>query len=184
MDTLGNTDTPLINTERKAIDEGKDTNDIDEIITNINICLGIIYYIIAIIPFYNIVTFLIPYKDMVILDSKKKIIVCRKSIWCCKFGPKKIYDYSQIKRIRLYVSSTPDPERPFDRLYFSNADIYSFDGQQDSLFNSIKYNEEKFNKMVKIFEKHFNIDVEPIDVCKNNINFNNSPDDQIITTDN
>ncbi len=38
--------------------------------------------------------------------------------------------------------------------------------------------------MVKIFEKHFNIDVEPIDVCKNNINFNNSPDDQIITTDN
>ncbi len=72
MDTLGNTDTPLINTERKAIDEGKDTNDIDEIITNINICLGIIYYIIAIIPFYNIVTFLIPYKDIVILDSKKK----------------------------------------------------------------------------------------------------------------
>ena len=184
MDTLWNTDTPLINTERKAIDEGKDTTEVDEILISTNNCIGIIFYIISIIPFYNIVTFFLPYKNILILDSKKKKITCGKSIWCCKLGPKKIFDYSQIKRIRLYVSSKQDPERPFDRLYFSNADIYSFDGQQDSLFNSIKYNEEKFNEIVKILEKHINIDVEPIDVCKNNINFNNSPDDKIITTDN
>ena len=44
MDTLWNTDTPLIKTERKAIDEGKDTTEVDEILISTNNCIGINFF--------------------------------------------------------------------------------------------------------------------------------------------
>ena len=92
---------------------------------------------------------------------------------------KKIYDYSQIKRIKLYLSSRQDEERPFDRLYFMNCDIFSFDGLQDSLFSSLNYDESKFNKFAKTFEKHLNIEVETMEDYKKNSIINDANDNKI-----
>ena len=92
---------------------------------------------------------------------------------------KKIYDYSQIKKIKLYLSSRTDLERPFDRLYFINCDVFSFDGLQDSLFNSFKYDKYIFNYIAKSFEKHLNIEFETMEAYKKNLIINDTKDNQI-----
>ena len=102
----------------------------------------------------------------------------------CKVEGQRNYNYCQIRRIKLYVSSTPDKERPFDKLYYMNCDIFSVDGQQDSLFSAIKYDELQFNNFIKDFEKHLNIEVETIDDCIKNNNLNNITDDKIIPNNN
>ena len=83
----------------------------------------------------------IPFKRVLIIDSKnKRIILCNINIYGCK-RDQKMYDYSQIRKIRLYVTSTPDPKRPFDKLYFINCHVYSKNDQKDTLFENISYNE-------------------------------------------
>ena len=180
MENLSNNNTPLMNNDFSAIDQGKDTDDLDEIFISKDICTLIGFFPAFFIPFFWPFILLFAYKFVVLLDSKKKkITVCHKNIFGCKVEGQKYYDYCQIKRIKLYVSSTRDRERPFDKLYYMNCDIFSVDGQQDSLFSAIKYDELQFNNFIKDFEKHLNIEVESIDDYKKNNNLNNITDNQI-----
>ena len=109
--------------------------------------------------------FCVAYKRVIIIDEKRKIlIICDKGILgCCKLN-QKIYEISQLKKARIYVSSKPDPKKGFTKLYFINCDIFSNDGEQESLFGTIDYTEEKFNKVSKFFEKHLNTEVVPKEV--------------------
>ena len=109
--------------------------------------------------------FLVPYKRVIIIDEKRKIIIiCDKAIiGICKLG-QKIYEISQVKKVRIYVTSKPDPKKGFSKLYYINCDIFSNNGEQESLFGPIDYTEEKFNKVSKILEKHLNTEVVPKEV--------------------
>ena len=187
MEDLFNVNSALTSSETNFIDQGKDITDIDELIISQE-CPTLIIFLIAIIsPLFLFFPLLfIPNKRVVILDSvKKKIIFCEKNIFGCNLGmKKKIYDYSQIKRIKLYLSSRQDEERPFDRLYFINCDIFSFDGLQDSLFSSLNYDESKFNNFVKTFEKHLNIEVETMEAHKKNSILGDTDDNQMTPNNN
>ena len=122
----------------------------------------------------------LPYKYVVILVKKKRITVFQKNIFGCKIDRQKIYDYCHIKKRRLYVSSCHIFERPFEKIYYMNCDIFSNDGEQDKLFNAIRYNELKFKSFVEYFEKHLNIKVESRDIPKKN----NATDNKITPTNN
>ena len=166
INSLNDIEAPPINTEKSSIIEGKDITDIDEILLE-RYCFPIgMLFVSFLNPFGFIIDICIPFKRVLIIDSKnKRIILCNKNIYGCK-RDQIIYDYSQISKIRLYVTSTPDPKRPFDKLYFINSDIYSKNDQKDTLFENISYDEVKYGNYVKLFEKHLNIEVEPFEVFK------------------
>ena len=108
---------------------------------------------------------LIAYKRVIIIDEKRKIIIiCDKGILgICKLN-QKTYEISQVKKVRIYVTSKPDPKKGFSKLYYINCDIFSNNGEQESLFGPIDYTEEKFNKFSKFLEKHLNTEVVPKEV--------------------
>ena len=117
------------------------------------------------IVFFFFDFFYVAYKRVIIIDEKRKIlIICDKGILgCCKLN-QKIYEISQLKKARIYVSSKPDPKKGFSKLYYINCDIFSNDGEQESLFGNIDYTDEKFNKVSKFFERHLNTEVVPKEV--------------------
>ena len=122
-----------------------------------------IHSIFILFFFYDF--FFVAYKRVIIIDEKRKIlIICDKGILgCCKLN-QKIYEISQLKKARIYVSSKPDPKKGFSKLYYINCDIFSNNGEQESLFENIDYTEEKFNKFSKFFERHLNTEVVPKEV--------------------
>ena len=109
--------------------------------------------------------FFVPYKRVIIIDEKRKIIIiCDKAmLGCCKLN-QKTYDISEVKKVRIYVSSKPDPKKGFGKLYYINCNVFSNNGEQESLFEAIEYTEEKFNKFSKFLEKHLNTEVVPKEV--------------------
>ena len=108
---------------------------------------------------------MIAYKRVIIIDEKRKIIIiCDKGILgICKLN-QKTYEISQVKKVRIYVTSKPDPKKGFSKLYYINCDIFSNNREQESLFGPIDYTEEKFNKFSKFLEKHLNTEVVPKEV--------------------
>ena len=108
-----------------------------------------------------------PYKKVVTIDKNNNIlIICDKAmIPCCNLNPKS-YSLTTIKKIRIYVYSTPDPQIGFNKLYFINCEIYSIDGEKEDLFSAIKYDKESFDRYVSFFKKYFDTEVEPIEMAK------------------
>ncbi len=164
--SLSNTESPQTNTEKDLISEGKDTTDIDEIL--IEKYNNSIFFLIIFFVFFPPLGFIFLYTDLykrvIIIDSQnKRIIHCYKNYYGC-IKRQTIYDYSQIGKIRLYITSTPDRTRPFDKLYFINGDIYSKNNDKNTLFSNISYDEEKYKNYATLFKKHLNIEVEPFEV--------------------
>lgn len=186
MEKLSQTNTPLMNNDYITIDEEKNTIDIDEIIIKKETIVLIVFiFTLFLIPLPLVIGIGLPYKYVVILDSKKKrITVCQKNIFGCVIGRQKIYDYCHINKIRLYVSSGHTFERTIEKIYYINCDIFSIDGEQDKLFNEIRYDEFKFKSFAEYFEKHLNIKVESVDIQKKNTNLNNVTDNKITPTNN
>ncbi len=164
--SLQDTEESPTNKPKGSINEGKDTTDIDEILLDKN-CFALLFLFFSFLnPFGFIIGIFVPYKRVLILDSQnKRIILCDRNIYGCKRNQQE-YDYSQISKIRLYITSTPDPKRPFDKLYYINGDIYSKNNQENNLFHHISYDEVKYDNYAKLFEKHLNIEVEPIEVSQ------------------
>ena len=116
---------------------------------------------VSLFHFLFFISILVPHKGVIILDSKnKRIIKGNKNIYGCLCDPK-IYDYYQIKKIKLYVTSFPDYKRPFDKLYYINCSIYSNDGISNSLISHVTYDDVKYDNFAKLFGKHLNVEVEP-----------------------
>ena len=153
-----------------------DTNNNEQKISNITEEIVLFYHfswpiiIFLCIHSLSIIFFfldfcLIAYKRVIIFDEKRKIIIiCDKAILgICKLN-QKTYEISQVKKVRIYVTSKPDHKKVFSKLYYINCDIFSNNGEQESLFGPIDYTEEKFNKVSKILEKHLNTEVVPKEV--------------------
>ena len=153
-----------------------DTNNNEQKISNITEEIVLFYHfswpiiIFLCIHSLSIIFFfldfcLITYKRVIIFDEKRKIIIiCDKAIiGICKLG-QKIYEISQVKKVRIYATSKPDPKKGFGKLYYINCDIFSNNGEQESLFGPIDYTEEKFNKFSIFLEKHLNTEVVPKEV--------------------
>ena len=105
---------------------------------------------------------------MMQVDKKNKVlkIYDKTLISCgCKHNLKSYY-FRTIKKIRIYVYSTPDPKIGFSKLYFINCEIYSVDGQKEDLFSGRKYDKESFDRYVSFFKKYFDTEVEPIEMAK------------------
>ena len=165
METLGDNQVLLNDTNNN---EQKISNITEEIIvfyhfswpTIIFFCIHSLFIFFF---FYDF--FCIPYKRVIIIDEKRKIIIiCDKGILgICKLN-QKTYEISQVKKVRIYVTSKPDPKKGFGKLYYINCDIFSNNEEQESLFGTIDYTEEKYNKVSKFFEKHLNSEVVPKEV--------------------
>ena len=82
-----------------------------------------------------------PYKRMIRIDKKNKLFIIYNvgAIPCCKLSPKP-YGLDNIKKIRIYVYSTPDPKVGFNKLYFINCEIYSL--KDEKRRSSIETNNE------------------------------------------
>ena len=177
MDTPEN-DQILLN--NKNDNNEKTSYGIDEIIVFYHFGWGVmIFLIIHSLPiiFFFFDFFLTPFKKVIIIDEDKKtLIICDKAVFGCFKLNKKIYNLSQIRKVRIYVSSIPDPKVGFNKLYFINCDIFSIDGEQEALFSQIQYDKKKFNEFVNFFKKHLNTEVESLDdeKCNNITNEENN----------
>jgi hypothetical protein len=101
---------------------------------------------------------------MIQVDKKNKVlIVYDKAIISCCFLNDKSYSLSTIKKIRIFIYSTPDPKIGFNNLYFINCEVYSIDGRKENLFSRVKYDKELFDRYVTFFKKYFDTEVEPIE---------------------
>ena len=89
--------TETTNTESGSIAEGKDLNDIDQIVVE-KFSDGLISFIFGFLfPLSFFISILVPFKGIIIIDSKnKRIIKGYRNIYGCLRDPK-IYDYYQIK---------------------------------------------------------------------------------------
>ena len=81
---------------------------------------------------------------------------CRIRKCPCEGINNKIYDLSQIQKVKIYRTSQPDPNKGFNKLYFINFDIYSIDNQMESLFNNIPFNQDKYDELVAFLKKYLN----------------------------
>ena len=134
--------------DKLLLDEkSNDNSDIDELIVAYNFkCCGCpnIFFTVMIIITFPFVFFCYycnaPYKKVVIIDKKNKtLIVCSKGmIPCCKLAPR-TFRFEIIKKIRIYISSKPDPNVGFEKLYFINCEIYSVNDEKEDLFIDVKY---------------------------------------------
>ena len=169
----------------------KDKMDLDELIIfyYYKCCsfMFIIFTIFSILfiwfPVFLIVHFCImPHKRVVIIDEINKIlIICDKGmIPCCKLNPK-TYFLDNIKKVIIYITTKPDPKIGFKKLYFVNCIIVSLDGQEETLFKDIGYeNDEKLNEIITYFRRHFDTEFRPEDVVK--VGDISKEDNNIITT--
>jgi len=170
-----NNDKIIFNTLPNESDNDKETNDgIDELIIlyyfTICSCPFIIVIIILLIylPMFFIFGCMADYKKMMRVDKKNKVLkVYDKVLISCGCNHNiKSYYFTTIKKIRIYVYSTPDPKIGFSKLYFINCEIYSIDGQKEYLFSRVKYDKELFDRYVSFFKKYFDTEVEPIEMAK------------------
>ena len=90
---------------------------------------------------------------------------------CCNLNPKS-YSLTTIKKIRIYVYSTPDPQIGFNKLYFINCEIYSINGDKEILFSDVKYDKDTFERFVSFFKKHFKTEIETIETAKDKSEYN------------
>ena len=139
-------------------------------------CLTILYITVSIIflwcPFYLIFFgFFTPYKRIVTIDEERKVLIIgSKGIVGCCFFDETTYHLSQIKKVRIFVTWKPDPKIGFNKLYFINCEIYSLTDEKNNLFVDVPYEEGKFNQFVAFFQRHVNIEFEPIENAISAIN--------------
>ena len=163
-------------------------NEIDEIVVEYlkHPCFAVFLFFFAIpfIPFVFpviIIWFVDPYKRIIIYDGINKLLKLsyRGILGCscpcaCMGTAAKIYNLSQVQKVKIFRTSIPDPKIGFNQIYFINCDIYSTNGQIESLFSNIKYSKEKFDEFVSFFQKHLNTEVIPLEVDIDDIENNDN----------
>ena len=177
IETLDN-DKELINNINAKSKETK--NNIEELLIyyEIECCSpqNIIFILLCFLfPFFFLIyLFGIPHKRVIIIDKNKNMLThCEKAIVsCCIVGYPFYYGLDNIKKIRIYTSSSPDPNFRFNKLYFINCKIYSKNDQEENLFMDIPYNKELFDRYVSFFKKYFITEVEPLEITKDKYKYN------------
>ena len=110
---------------------------------------------------------------MIKIDKKNKILIIYNTgvIPCCKLTPKS-YGLNDIKKIRMYVYSTPDRKVGFNKLYFINCEIHSLNEIKEELFSEVRYDKETFDRCTLFFKKYFETEIEPLEVAKDKSEYN------------
>ena len=130
-----------------------------------------------------------PYKKVVYINKIQGILIFYDTgiIPCCKLKAKQ-YFLASIKKVIIYITSKPDPKIGFQKLYFSNCDMISTEGERESLFNNISYDENRINDFIIFLRKYIEVEFQPIDNNKdgnlidlNNINTNSGENNNIAT---
>jgi len=130
----------------------KNRKVIDKIILQnfISNCLRIFLIIVVIfIPIYFPILWVCYYRKVIIIDEvKAAIIIAFEEICSCSYCRKneKIYYLSQIKKVKIYLSSIPDPQIGFHKKYFINCDVFSLDNALESLFSNVEYSKERIDE--------------------------------------
>ena len=166
----------------------KNNEEIDEIIITKLIKISTLICVILcslpsfplLFPIY-IIFFVTPYKSILVFDgAKKRLIKGNRGLWgCCPYkyscfrNIERIYNLSQIQKVKMYRTSSPDPQVAFNKLYFINCDIYSLDNEKEPLFTQVPFSQEKYDEFITFFKKHFNTEIIPLEVDINNYDVNN-----------
>ena len=172
METLNN-DKILLNNN---ISNNNQQNIIarEEIVVNkfFGCCLVALYIFLSIITPCNIFILLTvaPYKRKIAIDEVRKtlVIFMKGIIGCCKIG-EILYNLNQIQKIRLFITSKPDPKVGFNKLYFINCEIYSLEGEKNDLFVDIPYEEAKYKQFISFFQRHLNTEFDPLEIIFNTL---------------
>ena len=129
-------------------------------------------FIFFIIPFFSLYCCR-PYKRMIKIDKKNKILIIYNTgvIPCCKLTSKS-YSLNDIKKIRMYVYSTPDRKVGFNKLYFINCEIHSLNEIKEELFSEVRYDKETFDRCTLFFKKYFETEIEPLEIAKDKSEYN------------
>ena len=135
-------------------------------------CLVVFYIFLTFIIPCNIFTLLImvPYKRKIVIDEVRKtlVIFMQGIIGCCTTG-QRLYDLNQIQKIRLFITSKPDPKIGFNKLYFINCEIYSLEGEKNALFVDIPYEEAKYKQFISFFQRHLDTEFDPLETIFNTL---------------
>ena len=125
-------------------------------------------------PFFFFAFCYLPYRNLMIIDEDKKtMIICNRGILdCCINFYERNFFLNNIQKIRLYVTWRPNEKVVFDKLYFMNCEVISLDGETAKLFGGIAYNKDKYDEYATFFRRHFNTDVEPLEIAKNENDMN------------
>ena len=82
-------------------------------------------------------------KKVVIADKKKKnLILAKKGLFSCNnkyLSAKKVYNLSEVKNVKIRVTSQDDPSVGFGKFYFIEGYIYSLYDECETLFVGLKY---------------------------------------------
>ena len=82
-------------------------------------------------------------KKVVIVDKKKKnLILAKKGLFSCNnkcLSGKKVYNLSEVKNVKIQVTSQDDPSVGFGKFYFIEGYIYSLYDECETLFVGLKY---------------------------------------------
>ena len=128
--------TNIIFTPYDLDNNGKNRNSNNEILiyTTKDLSLKILLFflglpgIIFIYPAY-LVWCRTPMSTYIIIDEiKEELLLAGEGIFSCCHCTRfiqKTYYLSEIKKIRIYLSSIPDPKIGFHKFYFINCDVYS-----------------------------------------------------------
>lgn len=159
----------------------KNRKAIDKIILQnfISDCQRIFQIILAIlIPILIPILWASPYRRVIIIDEVKAaiIIAFEKICYSCSSCREnvKIYYLSKIKKVKIYLSSIPDPQIGFHKKYFINCDVFSIDNALESLFSNIKYSKERIDEFISFFQRYLNPDIITLEVDMGDINENNT----------
>ena len=178
-----------INFNNLSNNDEKNTKDIDEIVIQklmgtceaVAMAIFSFFFIQFIYPII-LIWFYTPYKKIIFFDKINKVLIlgyrgicgCRIRKCPCEGINNKIYDLSQIQKVKIYRTSQPDPNKGFNKLYFINCDIYSNDGQMESLIEHIPFNQDKYDEVINFFQKYINTEVIPLEVDINTYDVNNN----------
>jgi len=161
----------------------KNRKAIDKIILQIltPACLRIFFIILAILmPFEIFLLWFVPYRRVIIIDEVKAAIIiavekiCYSCNCSCCIKNEKIYYLSQIKKVKIYLSSIPDPQIGFHKKYFINCDVFSIDNALESLFSNVEYSKERIDEFISFFQRYLNPDIITLEVDMGDINENNT----------
>ena len=159
-------------------EKNRNAIDIVELQNFASNCIRIFLIILIIFMPFLFGLLSIPYRRVIIIDEVKAAIIivfenfCN-SCSCCREN-EKIYYLSQIKKVKIYLSSIPDPKIGFHKKYFINCDVFSLDNALESLFSNIDYSKEKIDELISFFQGHLNPDITTLEVDMGDINENNT----------
>ena len=157
-------------------------------------CQAVMYIILTILIFplfFFKFLILTPYKQVIRVDKKKKVLFLgTKGMGdCCSccISYALQYDLEGIKNVKLKIKEVNGAFKKIfsvssDKVYFIECEVYSLSGESSRLFKNIRYKKDKYNELVLFFKQFTEVIEEKVQPLNNIKTDNDIPSENEITT--